>query len=110
MSTSQSPMSGIFKFIGALVISIVTLSIAMFLAGTFSPGADTLGSHRWMTGMILAMLGMAIGITATYAPNPLDNPGNAGSMFTNMFEWVGMMTFFGGLALFVSAQASQFKF
>jgi hypothetical protein len=27
-----------------------------------------------------------------------------------MFEWVGMMTFFGGLALFVSAQASQFKF
>jgi hypothetical protein len=53
---------------------------------------------------------MAIGIAATYAPNPLDDPKNPSSIFTNMFEWVGMMTFFGGLALFVSAQASQFKF
>ncbi len=110
MSTSQSPMTGILKFIGAFVISMITLTVAMFIAGTISPGAETLGSHRWMTGMILTMLGMAIGITATYAPNPLDNPGNASSIFTNMFEWVGTMTFFGGLALFVSSQLSQFNF
>ena len=110
MSTSQSSMTGILKFIGAFIISIVTLSIAMFLVGNISPGADTLGSHRWMTGMILSIFGMAIGISATYAPNPLDNPGNPSSIFTNMFEWVGIMTFFGGLALFVSAQAAQFKF
>ena len=70
MSTSQSPMTGILKFIGAFVISMITLTVAMFIAGTISPGAETLGSHRWMTGMILTMLGMAIGITATYAPNP----------------------------------------
>jgi len=110
MSASSSPMTGILKFIGAVIVSIVTLSLAMFIAGTLSPGADTLGSQRWMTGMILTILGMVIGIAATYAPNPLDDPNNASSMFTNMFEWVGMMTFFGGLALFVSAQASQFKF
>lgn len=110
MSSSSSPLTGFLKFFGAVVVSIITLSVAMFLAGTISPGSDTLGSHRWMTGMILTMLGMAIGIAATYAPNPLDDPKNPSSIFTNMFEWVGMMTFFGGLALFVSAQASQFKF
>ncbi len=110
MSSSNSPITGMLKFIGAFVISIITLSVAMFLAGTISPGADTLGSHRWITGILLTVLGMTIGIAATYAPNPLDDPKNASSIFTNMFEWVGMMTFFGGLALFLSAQASQFKF
>jgi hypothetical protein len=53
---------------------------------------------------------MIIGISATYAPNPLDEPSSSSAIFTNMFEWCGIMVFFGGIALFLSAQAAQFKF
>ena len=110
MSSTNSNLTGILKFIGALILSFVALSVAMFLVGTISPGSDPMGSHRWMTGMTLTVLGMIIGISATYAPNPLDNPGSSSSIFTNMFEWCGTMVFFGGVALFLSAQAAQFKF
>lgn len=110
MSSNKSTITGILKFIGAVVLSSIALSIAMFLVGTISPGSDPMGSHRWMTGMILTVLGMVIGITSTYAPNPLDAPGTSNAIFTNMFEWCGTMVFFGGIALFLSAQAAQFKF
>ena len=110
MSSSTVNWTGMIKFIGATVLSIVALSIAMFLVCTISPGSDTLGSHRWMTGMITTVIGMIIGISATYAPNPLDEPSSSSAIFTNMFEWCGIMVFFGGIALFLSAQAAQFKF
>ncbi|MFM7157471.1 MAG: hypothetical protein ACKO2H_08170 [Bacteroidota bacterium] len=110
MSSNNSALTGALKFIGASVLSIAALSIAMFLVGKLSPGSDPLGSHRWMTGMMLTVLGMIIGISSTYAPNPLDNPGTSSAIFTNMFEWCGIMAFFGGIALFLSAQAAQFNF
>ncbi len=110
MNSNTVNWTGMIKFIGAAVLSIVALSIAMFLVGSISPGSDTLGSHRWMTGMIMSVIGMIIGITTTYAPNPLDDPSSSSAKFTNMFEWWGIMVFFGGLAMFFSAQAAQFKF
>lgn len=110
MNAQTSPITGLLKFLGAVIISVAVLSIAMMITGTISPGSETLGSHRWITGIFMTVFGMIIGIAATYAPNPLDNPGNSSSIFTSMFEWVGLMTFFGGIAMFFSAQAAQFNF
>ena len=111
MSTvTNSPGRGLLKFVGALIISSIVLSIVMFLVGTMSPGSQPLGAQKWMTGAFTAIMGMIIGISATYAPNPLDNPEEASSQFTNLFEWVGLILFFGGMGLFFMAQAGQFKF
>lgn len=92
-SHTSSIGKGIGKFLGAIVISAICLILDTMIVSKISHGANPFGSHLWMTGSVASFMGMVIGITSTYAPNPLDHPEEASSQFTNMFEWVGLIMF-----------------
>ncbi len=109
-SHTSSIGKGIGKFLGAIIISAICLILDTMIVSKISHGANPFGSHLWMTGSVASFMGMVIGITSTYAPNPLDHPEEASSQFTNMFEWVGLIMFFGGTGIFLLAQAKQFNF
>jgi hypothetical protein len=107
---SSSPVAAIGKLIGAFVIAGAVFFIATLLSDKLGTAGTALSSHLWLTGLITSVLGMIVGIAATYAPNPLDHPEEAGSQFVNMFEWSGMILFFGGTGAFILAQLKQFNF